>query len=197
MNKLKSRYITITLPDEYDKSNYADLYTIAINPTIKKYKGTNHKCAYSGFTETEHKFKDENTAKKCAKELNILFKIIQKETPYLLDRTLLHSNHSSNSSNSSNHTKLKLGPIASVMPVYYETNGNRGIVRKGSETIETFKPNQCKGFATTLKIQKKYISRPSPPYSANKYCGKTMKGNDNKLYKSIPNKNKVCSWQII
>ena len=105
----------------------------------------------------------------------------------MLDRTLLHSSH----------TKLKLGPIASVMPVYYETNGNRGIVRKGSETIETFKPNECKGFAKTLKLQKKYISRPSPPYSANKYCGKTMKGNDNKLYKSIPNKNKVCSWQII
>ena len=174
MNKLKSkntnksRYITITLPDDYYKSNYVDLYTIAINPTIKKYKVTNHKCAYSGFTETEHKFKDENTATQCAKELNILFKIIQKDTPYLLDMTLSHSSHSS-------HTKLKLGPIASVMPHYYET----------------------KVFAKTLKLQKKYISRPSPPYSANKYCGKTMKGNYNKLYKSIPNKNKVCSWQII
>ena len=39
------------------------------------------------------------------------------------------------------------------------------------------------------------ISRPSPTSSANKNCGKTMKGNDGNMYISKPNKNGICKWQ--
>ena len=46
---------------------------------------------------------------------------------------------------------------------------------------------------TTLK----YKNRNSPPYPANEHCGIQMKGNDNTMYKSIPNKNNICSWRKI
>jgi hypothetical protein len=47
------------------------------------------------------------------------------------------------------------------------------------------------------RTKKKYASRNSPPYPANKNCGKTMKGNDGQMYKSIPNINNICSWKIV
>jgi len=46
-------------------------------------------------------------------------------------------------------------------------------------------------------IKSKYLNRPSPPHPANKHCGKTKKGNDGKMYKSVPNKNGVCTWKKV
>jgi hypothetical protein len=37
-------------------------------------------------------------------------------------------------------------------------------------------------------------SRPSPPYSANECCGKTLTGNDGQKYKSKPNVSGICTW---
>ena len=47
------------------------------------------------------------------------------------------------------------------------------------------------------KTLKKYKDRPSPPYPANENCGKTMKGNDGLMYKSVANKAGVCSWRRV
>jgi hypothetical protein len=47
----------------------------------------------------------------------------------------------------------------------------------------------------TKKVDKKYATRDSPPYPANEHCGETKKGNDGKLYTSVPDKNKVCRWK--
>ncbi len=44
---------------------------------------------------------------------------------------------------------------------------------------------------------KKYVSRPSPPFSANVWCGKTKKGNDGSMYRSTQNSNGVCTWKKI
>jgi hypothetical protein len=52
--------------------------------------------------------------------------------------------------------------------------------------------NAVNNHSATLK---KYKTRNSPPYPANKNCNKTMKGNDGKNYISTPNKNGVCSWK--
>mgnify|MGYP000613296016 FL=1 len=41
---------------------------------------------------------------------------------------------------------------------------------------------------------KKYKYRNSPPYSANQYCGKKLKGNDGNLYISKEIKNGQCRW---
>lgn len=54
--------------------------------------------------------------------------------------------------------------------------------------------NAVKEHSTTLK---KYKNRKSPPYPANEYCGKQLKGNDGNMYESKPNKNDVCSWKKI
>jgi hypothetical protein len=48
--------------------------------------------------------------------------------------------------------------------------------------------------ASTLK---KYKTRNSPPYPANRNCNRTMKGNDGRMYISKANKNGVCSWKKI
>ena len=37
-------------------------------------------------------------------------------------------------------------------------------------------------------------TRNSPSEHANDYCMETMKGNDGKMYMSLPNKNMVCRW---
>ena len=42
--------------------------------------------------------------------------------------------------------------------------------------------------------KKKYLTRDSPPYPANDYCGKKKKGNDGNMYLSTPDKNGVCKW---
>ena len=48
---------------------------------------------------------------------------------------------------------------------------------------------------TNTTKTKKHIDRSSPTSSANKNCGKTMKGNDGNMYISKPNKNGICRWQ--
>jgi hypothetical protein len=49
---------------------------------------------------------------------------------------------------------------------------------------------------TTRKIDKKYLTRDSPPFPANEHCGEKKKGNDGKMYTSVPDKNKVCRWKL-
>lgn len=44
------------------------------------------------------------------------------------------------------------------------------------------------------KTQKKYTSRPSPPFSANDCKNKTKKGNNGKFFKSVADKNGVYKW---
>lgn len=53
------------------------------------------------------------------------------------------------------------------------------------------------GVNNHAKTLKKYKTRNSPSCSANKNCGKTMKGNDGAMYLSKANKNNVCTWQKV
>ena len=48
----------------------------------------------------------------------------------------------------------------------------------------------------TRKLNKKYVTRDSPPFPANEHCGETKKGNDGKMYVSVADKNKVCRWKL-
>lgn len=41
---------------------------------------------------------------------------------------------------------------------------------------------------------KKYATRPSPPFPANKCKGKTKKGNNGKMFKSKPSGNGIYKW---
>lgn len=42
----------------------------------------------------------------------------------------------------------------------------------------------------------KYTQRPSPPYPANRCRGKTLAGNDGRLYISVPDKQNVAKWKL-
>jgi len=44
---------------------------------------------------------------------------------------------------------------------------------------------------------KKYKTRPSPPFPANKCKGKTKKGNNGKMFKSKPSANGVHKWVAV
>jgi hypothetical protein len=48
----------------------------------------------------------------------------------------------------------------------------------------------------TIQTTKRYTARSSPPYPANKCCGKTLKGNDGKKYVSEPGALGICAWKL-
>lgn len=62
-------------------------------------------------------------------------------------------------------------------------------------TAKLVKAKDRKKHTITRKIDKKYLTRDSPPYPANKHCGETKKGNDGKMYTAIPDKNNICRWK--
>jgi hypothetical protein len=66
--------------------------------------------------------------------------------------------------------------------------GKRINVNKTHKTHKPIKPQT---------IKNKYKIRNSPPYSANENCNKIMVGNDGEKYKSVPNKNGICTWRKI
>ena len=44
------------------------------------------------------------------------------------------------------------------------------------------------------QTDKKYVTRPSPPYPANECCGMVLEGNDGLTYESRADKRGVCRW---
>jgi hypothetical protein len=54
-----------------------------------------------------------------------------------------------------------------------------------------------KGSKCIMQTTKKYLSRPSPPYPANKCCGKKMTGNDGSKYVAEPNAAGMCAWKKV
>jgi uncharacterized protein YjbI with pentapeptide repeats len=58
-------------------------------------------------------------------------------------------------------------------------------------------PPSLAGNKCVKQTQKKYLERPSPPYSAADCCGMTLEGNDGKSYISVANAKGVCAWKIV
>ena len=56
---------------------------------------------------------------------------------------------------------------------------------------------RIKGSKCVMQTTKKYISRPSPPYPANKCCGQIMTGNDGSKYESIQKTTGMCAWKKV
>ena len=56
---------------------------------------------------------------------------------------------------------------------------------------------RIKGTKCAMQTTKKYLTRPSPPYPANKCCGKTMTGNDGSKYIAAPNASGICAWKKV
>ena len=54
-----------------------------------------------------------------------------------------------------------------------------------------------KGSKCIMQTTKKYLTRSSPPYPANKCCGKTMTGNDGAKYTAAPGVSGICTWKKV
>jgi hypothetical protein len=54
-----------------------------------------------------------------------------------------------------------------------------------------------KGSRCVMQTTKKYLSRPSPPYPANKCCGMKKIGNDGVKYIAEPNVAGICAWKKV
>lgn len=67
------------------------------------------------------------------------------------------------------------------------------VVRSSSEA-DVVRPEEDREGCRDKSHIKKYNTRPSPPYPANECKGKSMKGNDGKIYVSKSNKNGVHRW---
>lgn len=181
-----STWITVTLPGDYNNFHYENVYRVDIHPILKKHgfdKATGKCVSNKDLTESEYKLPSLDAARKCAKEINARLKQLKTMYPFLFDTPW---------------PGMKL-PSASVMRDYYERNGERNIVRPSTMYVDAIDTSLyvVKKFSATFELPKKYASRPSPPYPANDYCGRQMKGNDGKTYASIPNVRKVCRWQLV
>jgi hypothetical protein len=56
---------------------------------------------------------------------------------------------------------------------------------------------RIKGTKCVMQTTKKYLTRSSPPYPANKCCGKTMTGNDGAKYTSVQKTSGICAWKKV
>jgi hypothetical protein len=68
----------------------------------------------------------------------------------------------------------------------------RKSVRKSKRKSDSDYSDKCK--KSSLK---KYITRPGPPYPAQKCEYRVLLGNDGNIYRSSPNKNGIFSWKKI
>jgi len=56
--------------------------------------------------------------------------------------------------------------------------------------------SRSKSISSMLKW-KKYTTRKSPGLPANMLCGEKRMGNNGKMWKSVSNKNGVCTWRPV
>ena len=73
-----------------------------------------------------------------------------------------------------------------------------GLTKRERKTMQgTIRRLSQRQRGSIQRTQKKYIKRPSPPFPANDFCGKKMKGNDGKMYESRISKAGICSWKPV
>ena len=77
--------------------------------------------------------------------------------------------------------------------------------KKGKEILKSLKkksspkkssPKKSSPSDCVIQTSKKYTTRKSPPYPANKCRGKILRGNDGNMYRSASNINGVYTWRI-
>jgi hypothetical protein len=96
---------------------------------------------------------------------------------------------------------LDRNPYKKYLENWKPTNGEPQLCLKKNKWVPCKKSKKTRKLVkyihdTTIKTRKKYLTRKSPPYPANEYCGKTKKGNDGQFYISVPDKNKICKWKL-
>lgn len=82
-------------------------------------------------------------------------------------------------------------PVKVASPVKRAASPLKIIASSFASTAATDANPKC-----VKQTQKKYLERPSPPYSAADCCGMVLAGNDGKMYVSVPNAKGVCAWKL-
>jgi len=72
-------------------------------------------------------------------------------------------------------------------PPTKKRTGLKGVTKKTANKKKGCRP----------QYTKKYLSRPSPNYPANECKGRRMKGNDGRIYQSVPDKNGIYRWKLV
>lgn len=109
----------MSLPGNYTKSKHRTIYA-KLMPIIRECGGTKSKCATDAMlSDSEHCFMSAEAAKKCVRSLNRELKKIDVGSDVFK-------------------------AVAKVMPVYYETNGDRTIVRPDYSFDPGFKAKTCR-----------------------------------------------------
>ena len=85
---------------------------------------------------------------------------------------------------------------------YYTASPNKNGVNTWKRSVAKRKsPAQKRAKAASgciISNEKKYRTRPSPPYPANECeAWSKRKGNDGQYYTAMPNKNGVNTWRLI
>jgi hypothetical protein len=98
--------------------------------------------------------------------------------------------------NLKNALKTKTNPLNLTMSE--RKNMTKKMNSLKGKRIDINKTQKNQKTQKTLKSRpNKYKIRNSPPYPANENCNKIMVGNDGEKYKSVPNKNGICTWRKI
>ena len=97
--------------------------------------------------------------------------------------------------NLKNALKTKTNPLNLTMSE--RKNMTKKMNSLKGKRISSNKTQKNQKTQKTQTIKNKYKIRNSPPYPANENCNKIMVGNDGEKYKSVPNKNGICTWRKI
>ena len=71
----------------------------------------------------------------------------------------------------------------------FKNRRQQTLIRRRQQTFKNRRLQTLRKKGCIRQTQKKYVSRPSPPYPANKCQHIKKKGNDNKMY--VSHKNKI------
>jgi len=82
-------------------------------------------------------------------------------------------------------------PVKQKTPSPVKKSASPSPIKKVPSPINTSSNSKC-----IRQTQKKYLERPSPPYSASDCPGMVMQGNDGKQYISVANAKGVYTWKL-
>lgn len=121
----------------------------------------------------------------------------------LIRKTTRESPISISSSSSVSQTKRqgtkrkRFSPTATTISSTTNYSAKKQRVSSKATTVSSTRDSPMGDSCKNMSHLKKYSTRPSPPYSANDCCGQTKKGNDGKMYISVPNIKGICYWRKV
>lgn len=89
------------------------------------------------------------------------------------------------------------GAIAGALVGSFLGGKSRSRSRSRSPRRKAMKKSRSRSKSSSMLKWKKYTTRKSPGLPANMFCGERRMGNNGKMWKSVSNKNGVCTWRPV